>query len=437
MQTQIWFYVASIISFFTIFRKSYFFTALLVLVTLSASAQTTTISPYSRISIGDADGAVFNRNFAMGRLAYGLSGSTNLNPYNPATYSQLIWTNFEVGVMSKNYWLEAQDQRQSANKTHFNHLALGFPVTPWWGVSFGMMPVSQVGYDFTITSSLKSDSSNVPFDNNYFGSGGLNKVYLGNGFNLKKKYYFGFNFAYYFGDMQYEEVIDFDGFEDHLSTGSLQRIEAGDIYLDFGFQYKFSVNKKWKGNLGLVFTPIQGISAKESLFNFTYSRVSGRSRIIDTVSFKDNASFSIVLPPKYGIGLILNNSDRLILGLDLDYVAWSLSNYNTLNGLNDVLTIRTGAEFTDKDNRFKLRMGVRYGKMPIVIDGTKMDEMAISSGVVIPFRSKDKLTITEMNIGAEIGQRGKNTTGLLLERFINVHVGMTLNNKWFIKRKYD
>ena len=82
-------------------------------------------------------------------------------------------------------------------------------------------------------------------------------------------------------------------------------------------------------------------------------------------------------------------------------------------------------------------MGLRFGNMPIDINGVKMQEYAVSGGLVIPFRSKDKLTFTEFNIGAELGQRGKDISGALLEQFLVVHVGLTMNNKWFIKRKYD
>ncbi|HAW51158.1 MAG TPA: hypothetical protein DCX54_02345 [Flavobacteriales bacterium] len=420
---------------------------ILVILSLLTSSlvwsQSTTISPFSRINIGDVDGAVFSRNVSMGRLAYGLSGPLNVNPYNPATYSELVWTNFEAAAMSKNYWLTGQNQSQSANKTLFNHLALGIPIAEWCGASFGLMPVSQVGYDYIVSSALKTDSTNVPFENSFFGSGGLNKVYIGSGFNLAKKYFFGFNFSYYFGDMQYEEVIVFTESNNYLNTGALKRVDAGDIYLDFGFMYKLKLQKKWNVNLGLVFVPTQGIRTKQSEFNFTYSGDQGTARVIDTVSFEENASNSIILPPKLGLGVLLSRSEKFSFGVDLEYVKWSVSNYNTINGLNDVLTIRTGAEYTGKDNGYKLRMGLRYGQLPISLTNPndkseiKLDEVALSFGVVVPIRSKDKLTLTEMNFGAEIGKRGKNVTGALLEQYINVHVGLTLNNKWFIKRKYD
>jgi len=174
-------------------------------------------------------------------------------------------------------------------------------------------------------------------------------------------------------------------------------------------------------NLGLVLVPTQGLNAKQSEFNFTFNGDAGNARIIDTVSFKDNASFSIILPPKVGFGVLLSRSNKLVTGVDFEYTKWSVSNYNTITGLNDVIAIRTGAEYTVKDNRFKVRVGFRYSKMPIVLNNKELDDMSISFGLALPFRSKDKLNVTEMNIGVELGQRGKDDSGLLLEQYINVH----------------
>jgi long-subunit fatty acid transport protein len=243
--------------------------------------------------------------------------------------------------------------------------------------------------------------------------------------------------------MQNEEVIAFTESDNYLNTGALKRVDVGDVYLDFGFMYKLKLDKQWNMNLGLVFVPTQALRTKQSEFNFTYSGDPGRSRVIDTVSFEENASNSIILPPKLGLGVLLSRSDRFTVGLDIEYIKWSVSNYNTITGLSDAITLRTGLEYTGKDNRYKLRMGLRYGQLPITLTNRtdnseiKLDEVAVSFGVALPIRSKDKLTLTEMNFGAEIGKRGKNITGALLEQYINVHIGLTLNNKWFIKRKYD
>ncbi len=409
-----------------------------MLTSLSSYSQVNTISPFSRVGIGDVQSSFFSQNFAMGGLNIGLQGPNNINPFNPASYSRLGWTSFEAAVITNNIWLESANQSQSGNVTNFSHLALGFPIAPWWGMSFAIMPVSHVGYDYrTSNSHLAVDSSIVNYNNEFLGSGGINKVLLGHGFSVRRTFFFGFNFAYQFGDIEYQETLNFTDNNDFLNSANLERIEAGDIYWDFGAQYRTNVGGKWRLDLGFVFTPLQAMSSKRNNFEFTYSNQTSNPRIIDTVSYSENASFDIILPPKYGLGFVMNKGDDLKIGLDLEYTLWSQSNYNTYGGLDDVYTLRTGVEIHDKEDRFILRFGGRYGNMPLVLNDSPSDEKAITAGVAFPFRSKDKLSFTVLNIGIEAGQRGKLEDQWLQESYIKVNVGLTLNNKWFIKRVYD
>lgn len=42
-----------------------------------------------------------------------------------------------------------------------------------------------------------------------------------------------------------------------------------------------------------------------------------------------------------------------------------------------------------------------------------------------------------VNLGVELGQRGSLNNGLVRERYTRVVLGLTLNDRWFVKRKYD
>lgn len=411
---------------------------LILLVSASLSAQETNISPFSRISIGDYQEPSFAQNFAMGGLSYGLQNPFNINPNNPASYSRLFWTGFEASVISTNYWLESGNQSQSANVTNFNHLALGLPVSPWWGMVLAIMPVSKVGYDYRIANRYNAlDGTEITYNNSFRGEGGMNQIMMGHGFSVKRTFFFGFNAAYYFGKMEYQETIEFTLTDDFNNSARLETVDAGDIHFDFGVQYRTNLKGKWRLDMGAVVVPRQSLSAKRSDFAFSFSGLSGVPRIIDTVSFVENESFSIVLPPKYGFGFVFNRNERLKLGMDFDYTVWSESNYNTYGGLENSYNIRTGAEFSDRNERVIYRLGARYGSMPIVLNGSRSDIMSASLGFGFPIRSKDKLNYTVLNIGLEAGRRGKIAERWLKENFFRVNVAISLNNKWFIKRVYD
>ena len=69
-----------------------------------------------------------------------------------------------------------------------------------------------------------------------------------------------------------------------------------------------------------------------------------------------------------------------------------------------------------------------------------MKDYAITLGAGFPLR---KIKVGEtysqsiINVGFEIGQRGTTENQLIQEKYFKAVVGITLNDRWFIKRKYD
>ena len=67
------------------------------------------------------------------------------------------------------------------------------------------------------------------------------------------------------------------------------------------------------------------------------------------------------------------------------------------------------------------------------LEGESIDEFGISFGIGLPAGR----LFTNANLGVEYGQRGTTNAGLIQEDFFNVMIGLSLNDKWFIKRKFD
>jgi len=64
-------------------------------------------------------------------------------------------------------------------------------------------------------------------------------------------------------------------------------------------------------------------------------------------------------------------------------------------------------------------------------------QMAITMGLGLPMYST-RGVFYKANITAELGQRGSLSNGLLQERYINFHLGFTLNDSsWFRRFKFD
>jgi hypothetical protein len=236
--------------------KCVFFFAL-VFISLSSFSQSITSSPYSRYGLGDLQAPGLAQNFALGGGGIGWRSDTltpsYINTINPASYSAMRITAIETGLMSSYTQFNGEGQKYALNNTSFSYLAVGVPVKRWWGLSFGIMPYSSVGYNIHTTKS--NDTSGV-IDYTYQGTGGINKAYLGNGFKLLKEKFSkrtgidlsaGFNASYLFGAVNNIRHVSFEtpNYEDTRVDESLR---IHDFAFDFGLQFKFRIDSVMKTN---------------------------------------------------------------------------------------------------------------------------------------------------------------------------------------------
>jgi hypothetical protein len=61
-----------------------------------------------------------------------------------------------------------------------------------------------------------------------------------------------------------------------------------------------------------------------------------------------------------------------------------------------------------------------------------LTETGISFGVGLPLGS-----LSNANIGIEISRRGEKDPNLIQETYVAMQIGLSLNDIWFIKRKYN
>ena len=68
----------------------------------------------------------------------------------------------------------------------------------------------------------------------------------------------------------------------------------------------------------------------------------------------------------------------------------------------------------------------------IQIQNQSINEFGINFGLGIPVQGFQNL-----NIGFELGKRGTTNNGLVQEDFFSVRLGLTLNDRWFVRNKYN
>ncbi len=83
--------------------------------------------------------------------------------------------------------------------------------------------------------------------------------------------------------------------------------------------------------------------------------------------------------------------------------------------------------------RITYRAGLRYNQSYLDFNGTQINEFGISFGFGFPMK-KSK---TGIDLGFEIGRRGTTNNNLIQENFVNVLLGISIQEHWFHKRKYQ
>jgi hypothetical protein len=76
---------------------------------------------------------------------------------------------------------------------------------------------------------------------------------------------------------------------------------------------------------------------------------------------------------------------------------------------------------------------MRFENTGLKINDESINEFGISFGVGLPV---GKL-FSNANLGFEYGKRGTTSQNLVQENFFNFQLSLSLNDRWFVKRKYN
>lgn len=472
-------------------RKSKWIFFLFLMVTGSVGfSQSTTISPYSKYGIGVLRPQSFLQSFALGGTSLGLRSERDINVSNPASYSQIGITTFEVGVTNNALFLDDGNQQQNQNNPYIGHIAFAFPIiNKKWGMSFGLLPYSNVGYNF-ISSINDPVAGNITAISS--GEGGLNRVYFGNGFSFKLKrgidpiglilrpfegkkmvktdssdvllkirndavdpsgaLSIGLNGNYIFGATEIDDKVIYGDLANSLNSWSLLERSVSDFTVDFGVQYqkrfahfndKTQLDDIYILTLGATVGLASDLSAKQSELVRTFTGSVDFGTVKDTVIFTENVSDITQLPLEYGVGFSIAKRNKWLFGVDFETADWSsIESNSTVFTYNSSYSLRTGFELTPKYNdrnyfkRVVYRLGARYSTSCISVNNEDINEYGITFGVKLPV-NRTGTSFPGISLGMEYGSRGKTGNGLIKETFYNFNVGLTINDKWFQKRKID
>lgn len=422
-----------------------------VLVTLCApilaAGQTTVSSPYSAYGIGNLSEVTNIRSRSMGGVGVAMRDNFNVYITNPASYSGFDSTSFvfEGGASGHYMTLKNEGLSESYSSATLTHLLFGFPVTRWWKSSFGMLPFSVMGYDATDLTPIQDvGTAKYIFE----GSGGTTRAYWGNSIQPFRNLSLGVNASYVFGTMDRVQKVTFPEIPNMISSLVNNAVTINDLYFDFGAQFH-KVLDSTRGvqyTVGLTYSPRQELNAKRNHLVRTYlGDLSGVPLIVDTVNRVVNEKGSVVIPQGLGLGFSIGRRNHWLVAAEYEFGGWKdYSSFGESDSLVNMQKFRVGGQYTPNPNSFsyvqriEYRLGGHYTQYPLNLRGEQISGFGISFGLGLPVVSNMiRRTRSVINLGFELGRRGTVVNGLIQENYFNVHMGITLYEWWFFKRRYN
>ena len=412
-----------------------------LLFSLAIFAQESTSSPYSFYGIGDIKfkGSVENR--SMGSISV-LPDSIHINIQNPAQLACLKLTGLALGGTYANTKSKTETQEAKARRTSLDYMIVGIPVGKV-GIGFGLIPYSSVGYKIGRTAYVTNNNNDtirsIISRNN--GIGGVNKVFLGFGYRLTKNINIGGDLQYNFGtietnSLQYQTDLQYGSRENNVS-------DLRGVNFDLGITYQTKVKSKYSFFSSLAYTP-EAVLTSGNTRNIDIVLVTSSSvRPVETQNI-GVADTKIKLPSKLSFGSGFGQVKKWLVGGEITFIQNSVmsNRFIDINGATFENSVRysLGGFFIPNYNsyssyykRMVYRGGLRYENTGLVIQDKSITDFAANIGLGMPLGG----TFTNINIGLEIGRRGTKYYNLVEENYINISVGLSLSDKWFVKRKFD
>lgn len=414
---------------------------------IGSMAQSGTNSPYSQFGLGvlTDQGSGFNR--GMNGLAIGMREHNQVNHLNPASYSSIdsLTFIFDAGLSGQITNFTEGGRKINANNADFEYAVGGFRVMKNMGVGFGLIPFTNVGYNYS-QAEFVDETKSTYYTNTYKGSGGIHEVFAGVGYEPVEGLSVGFNAGYLWGSYNRSIVNNYS--DNYIN--SLSKFYAADVRsykLDFGVQYTRMVTKVDRITVGFTYGLGHKLGADPECRVVSNNSQTG---VADSITYKINDALE--LPTMFGAGVTWERNRQIKVGFDYTLQKWgdiAMPQYKVVNNtpsyeavkglLLDRSKFTLGAEYCKNEEgrsfieRVRYRAGVSYATPYIKVNGADgPKEMSVSAGVGIPIvnswnnRSFLNFSVQWVNSSAP---------GLIKENTFRLNLGLTFNERWFQKFK--
>ncbi|MCM4156669.1 outer membrane protein transport protein [Gramella sp. AN32] len=398
-----------------------------------AEAQENVSSPYSYYGIGltNFKGTVENR--SMGGLTI-FSDSIHVNLFNPASYARLKLTNYTIGGSHDRISLKSDSASDNAKITSLDYLALGVPISDKFGVGIGLIPYTSVGYRI-----LDIEEDNASRLN---GRGGMNKVFLSAGYAVTKELALGVDANYNFGNFQNRRTVLRDNIQ--FGTRDINRSDIRGFNFNFGANYQKMISEDLQLHISGTYSPAIDLKS-DNYRELSTVRFTDVGELIVDTEVVDVADTDFTFPSRISFGTGIGKPYKWFIGAEYSNLGSSsyedsFSFRNDGGEFEDASKFALGGfyipnynSFTSYFERVVYRAGFRYDGTGLIINNESIKEFGMSFGLGLPVGQY----FSNANLGIELGRRGTKDSGLIQENFLRLSIGLSFNDKWFTKRKFN
>ncbi|MBC9931410.1 hypothetical protein [Chitinophaga qingshengii] len=414
------------------------------LVANNATAQDN--SPYSRYGLGDLNNNQNTVNRGMGGVSQAYGDPTSVNFINPASYSNLLLTTFDVGVEAGSRSISDKNASFNSGFGTLSYLQIGIPVRKKWGINLGLRPVTRVSYNIQESQDkIFFDTLKLPVASRYQGSGGLYQLYAGTGVGIGN-FSIGVNLGYLFGNIENNTRVIYP-VTDINASRHMTRISYSSFFYKVGVQYKAKLTKEMDLTLGASGSLQQNMSVRQENLSesLVYNASTNDFSSLDSVKSEKGPKGTVIYPQELGAGFMLRKLDKWQIGMDFNTTQWSnFRKYDQPDSLQNAWKLAIGGQFVPNAtalsgywNRVAYRLGAYYGLDYLKLGGQNMNIMGFTVGAGLPVRRMPYSNQYSMvNVAFDVAHRGNNNTALK-ENIYRLSLGFTLSDRWFIKKKYD
>ncbi|OMQ08424.1 hypothetical protein [[Flexibacter] sp. ATCC 35103] len=400
-----------------------------LLISFVSFAQQGTASPYSFFGIGDVrfKGTLENRSMAGVSVE---QDSIHLNIENPSSYASLGQTTFTVGGTFASSVLKTTDKSEKAQRSTFDYLAVGIPMGKF-GAAFGLIPVSSVGYKIQNDNTGTEGATSTQLQ----GKGGINRVFFGLGYKIKKNWTIGADAQYNFGKITTTSVELVTGVQN--ATAETNASEVSGVGFNIGTMYQTKIDKKLTLFTSLNYSFASNLTAN----NTRVISVDGDADPYEGAPHEDK----LKIPNKVTFGAGIGQPRKWLVGTTLAFQGnGQLANY--YNAADNIsyekyqkyavggYYIPNYASFTSYLSRITYRAGLKYEKLGLIVNNESINDVGMSLGAGIPLGNG---SFSNVNVGLEFGKRGTTSADLVQENYVNFSLSFSFNDRWFVKSKFN